>query len=168
MIESNLKVEQKDKQLILSRVFQASIETAFKAYSSCEHLKHWWGPKTWPMEECEMDFRAGGTWKYCLRGPNEGDESWGKSVFEEIEQPDKIVYMDYFADKDGNVNQQMPSLHITVLFLPEENGTRITVRVDMESKMELEKLVEMGMVEGMNESWDRLEFFFNESTENEA
>ena len=163
MIDSKLKVEQKDKQLILSRVFQASKELVFQAYSSCEHLKHWWGPKTWPMDECEMDFKVGGTWKYCLRGPNEGDESWGSSVFEEIQRPDKIVYIDHFSDKDGNVNQEMPSLHITVLFHSEENGTRITVRVDLDSKQELEKLVEMGMAEGMNDSWDRLEAYFNKN-----
>ncbi len=92
MITNKTKVETKERELIMERIFDAPPNLMFEVWSSCEHLKHWWGPKEWPMEECEMDFREGGTWHFCLRGPNKGDESWGLATYKEIDKPRKIVY----------------------------------------------------------------------------
>lgn len=152
-----LKVETKGKELIMSRNFDAPRELVFEAYSSCEHLKHWWGPKEWPMKECSIDFREGGKWHFCLRGPNEGDESWGLAIYQEIEEPEKIVYKDHFSDEDGNINKEMPEMLITVEFIDQNGKTRLLSTTLFDSSETLEKTVEMGAVEGMNSSLDRLE-----------
>src|SRR5699024_1267816 len=108
MSNDKMNVVTKERELTVSRVFSAPRELVFEVFSSCEHLKHWWGTSEWPITECKMDFREGGSWHYCLRGPNEGDESWGKSFYQEIKEPEKIIYKDHFSDKDGNINEEIP------------------------------------------------------------
>ncbi|MCW9705539.1 SRPBCC domain-containing protein [Fodinibius salsisoli] len=163
---NKMNVETKERELIIERIFDAPPELVFEAYSSCNHLKHWWGPKEWPMEECEMDFREGGKWHYCLRGPNEGDESWGKAIYKEIDKPGKLVYEDYFSDKDGNINEEMPGMLITVVFIEHGGKTKLSSTTLFDSPETLKKVVEMGAVEGMTSSLDRLDEYLAQLTTN--
>lgn len=151
-----------DRELIISRVFNAPKELVFKAWSSCEQLKHWWGPKEWPMHECTMDFRVGGEWRYCLRGPNDGDESWGKAIYREIDNPEKIAYKDHFTDSEGHINKEMPELFVTVEFVDQEGKTRMINTTLFDTPETREKIEEMGAVEGWNSSLDRLEHHLNQ------
>lgn len=157
MTNRKTKAETKDNKLILSRVFDAPPGLVFDMWSSCEHLKHWWGPKEWPIDECEMDFKVGGKWRYCLRGPNEGDESWGKAIYQEINRPEKITYKDHFTDSEGTVNEEMPELLVTVEFREREGKTEMVNTTVFDSPETRDKIVEMGAIEGWNSSLDRLE-----------
>jgi hypothetical protein len=84
------------------------------------------GPRTWPMAECSMEFRVGGIWHYCLRGPNKGDESWGRAMFTEIAAQERIVYTDAFSDADGNIEEGMPQTQSTIEFADTDGRTRLT------------------------------------------
>lgn len=152
-----MNVETKNRELIITRNFNAPKNLVFEVWSDCKHLKHWWGPKEWPMNECEMDFREGGAWRYCLRGPNEGDESWGKAIYQEIKNPGKIVYKDHFTDSEGTINEEMPDLLITVEFIESEGQTRQIQTALFDSVETRKKITDMGFVEGMSSSLDRLE-----------
>lgn len=157
--KNKMDVKQEGNKLIMDRIFDAPPELMFEVWSSCEHLKHWWGPKEWPMEECKMDFREEGEWHYCLRGPNEGDESWGLAVYREISKPGKIVYKDYFADAEGNINEEMPDMLVTVELFEHEGKTRYVGTTEFDSPETRAKIVEMGVVEGFGSSMDRLDSY---------
>lgn len=157
MTMDKLDVETKERELIITRDFGAPLDLLFEVWSSCKHLKHWWGPKEWPMNECKMDFCEGGEWFYCLRGPNEGDESWGKAIYQEINNPKKIVYKDHFSDSKGTINEKMPELLVTVEFIKHEGKTRQIQTILFASSEARKSIIEMGFVEGMNSSLDRLE-----------
>lgn len=157
MINQKTEVETKGNKLIMSRVFDAPPELVFKMWSSCDHLKHWWGPEEWPMDECEMDFREGGAWRYCLRGPNEGDESWGMAIYQKIKKPKKIVYKDHFTDSEGQINEEMPDMVITVEFMEKGGRTKMINTTLFETPETRKKIVEMGAVEGWNSSLNRLD-----------
>lgn len=146
-----------DTELVLTRVFDAPRELVFAAYSSCEHLRNWWGPRSWPIVECTIDFRVGGVWHYCLRGPNEGDESWGRSVFREIVEPERIAYTDAFSDAEGNVSEGMPETEGSVDLEDVDGRTRLTLRAKYPSKGDLEKVLNMGMEAGITDTLDRLD-----------
>jgi uncharacterized protein YndB with AHSA1/START domain len=150
------KVETKDRELIITRVFSAPRPLVFEAFSDCKHLKHWWGPRLWPLSQCKMDFRPGGEWLYAMKGP-EGQESWGKAIYQEIVAPERIVYTDLFSDAEGNANEDMPQLVITLTFSEEEGKTKVVSHAQMASAEELQSLLDMGMLEGLSETWDRLE-----------
>jgi uncharacterized protein YndB with AHSA1/START domain len=154
--------EIQERQIIMTRNFEALPELLFEVWSNCEHLRHWWGPKEWPMDECSIDFREGGEWRYCLRGPNEGDESWGKAIYREISKPDTIVYKDHFTDAEGNVAENMPNMTISVDIAAHNGTTRQTITVQFDTNEERDKIVEMGMAQGMNSSLDRMDEYLAE------
>jgi uncharacterized protein YndB with AHSA1/START domain len=156
-IYNKLTVEAKGRELTIERIFNAPPELMFEMWSDCKHLKHWWGPKEWPMDECKMDFREGGKWHFCLRGPNEGNESWGLAIYKKIDKPAKIVYTDHFSDKDGNINEEMPGMLITVEFHEHEGKTRVASTTLFDTPESRKKIVEMGVIEGMSSSMDRLD-----------
>lgn len=167
MTNSDQTVDTSERELVLTRTFDAPRELVFAAYSSCEHLRHWWGPRSWPMDECTMDFRVGGVWHYCLRGPNEGDESWGRAVFEKIVEPERIAFTDAFSDADGNVNEKMPQTRSRVELAEADGKTRLTLRAEYPSPADLQQVLDMGMVEGITETLDRLDEHLAELARNE-
>lgn len=142
----------------MERVFDAPRELVFRAYSEPKHLMQWWGPKEWTLPVCEVDFRPGGTWLYCMRGPD-GMESWGRATYREIVPPERIVYVDAFADAQGNVQEGMPQMVITVEFIDVGGKTKLRSSTEFATVADMEQTVAMGMVEGINETMDRLEAY---------
>ena len=145
MSSNKMTISHSERVFMAERVFDAPRERVFAAFSQSEHLKQWWGPKRWTLPVSKMDFRAGGSWHYCMKGP-EGEESWGKALYHEVVAPERIVYTDYFSDADGNVVAGLPPAKIT-----------LTVTGVYTTAAELEQVLAMGMVEGFSETWDRLE-----------
>ena len=156
MNDRKMKVETIDRELIMTRDFDAPRKLVFEAFSNCEHLSHWWGTHEYPISYCKMDFREGGIWHFCLRGPA-GQESWGKAAYQEIIEPERITYTDNFSDSEGNVNEKLPGMLITVDFLEFNGRTRLISTTRFTSAEELKKIMDMGVVQGFTESWDRLE-----------
>ncbi len=154
---SDQNVTTTEHAFILTRTFDAPRALVFEAYSSCEHLRRWWGPRSWPMHECTIDFRVGGVWHYCLRGPNPEDESWGRAVYDEIVEPERIVFTDSFSDADGRANTAMPTTRSTIDFAEEGGRTRLTLRADFATSEDLRAVIDMGMEAGITETMDRLE-----------
>jgi uncharacterized protein YndB with AHSA1/START domain len=149
--------------IILERVFDAPRELVFKAFSEAEHLKQWWGPRGWTLTVCNIDFRPGGVWHYCMKcvDENQGDffgyESWGKAIYSAIATNEKIEYVDYFSDAEGNENSEMPSTSVVLLFEDAGEGkTKLTNRGTYASEEALKAVIEMGMEQGIAETWDRL------------
>lgn len=155
----------RERTFRLTREFNAPRELVFAAFSQCEHLKHWWGPTGWSLPVCEMDFRAGGTWFYCMRGPGPGGkemDSCGKATFQDISAPARIVYTDVFVDSEGNQLDNTPTMRITVTFEDVAGKTRITSETVFGSKEELETVLNMGMEEGITQTWDKLEAYLGD------
>ncbi|MGG1556092.1 SRPBCC domain-containing protein [Paenibacillus ferrarius] len=152
-----------DRVLVLERTFDAPRELVYSMFKEAEHLKHWWGPRGWEVPVCTVDFRPGGVWHYCMKcaDPNQGDfygmESWGKAIYKEMVEPDKIVYVDFFSDAEGNVNDAMPSTEVTLEFIDLGNGTTKLVNRGLYASAEsLKTVIDMGMMQGITETWDRL------------
>jgi uncharacterized protein YndB with AHSA1/START domain len=150
-----MNIEQKENILTLTKTFKAPKKLVFSMFQS-PNIEKWWGPSTWPVKESEMDFKPGGAWHYCMAGPD-GAESWGKAIYEEIDEPNKIVFRDYFSDAEGNINESLPSGVMTLLFNEENGETTLTTHAEYESPEAVQKLVDMGMVEGVKETWTQLE-----------
>ena len=152
-----------DRVLVLERVFRAPRSLVFSAYSDPEHLKHWWGPEGWELPVCTVDFRVGGIWHYCMKCVDEqqekffGMESWGKAIYREIVEPERIGYTDFFSDADGNTNDEMPSTNATITLVEEGTNTRLVMRAEYVDAASLQAVLDMGMLEGIRQTWDRLD-----------
>jgi uncharacterized protein YndB with AHSA1/START domain len=153
--------------LVLERVFDAPRELVFQMFKDSEHLKRWWGPRGWELPVSKLDFRPGGVWHYCMKcvDKNQGDfygmESWGKQVYHEIVEPEKIVYTDYFSDAEGNENPDMPATKGTLEFIDLGGKTRLVNRSEYATPEGLKAVMDMGMLQGITETWDRLEELVN-------
>jgi uncharacterized protein YndB with AHSA1/START domain len=125
-------VEQSQDELVLTRTFDAPRELVFKAWSEPERLMQWWGPKGMPMTRTEMDFRPGGEFFYAIRMPG-GGEMWGKFMYREVEAPERIVFVNAFADSAGNIirNPMSPTWPLEILnhLVLTEEGDRTALRM---------------------------------------
>ncbi|MFD1707971.1 SRPBCC domain-containing protein [Siminovitchia sediminis] len=160
--ELSSKVEN-DKVLVLERIFDAPRDLVFNMFKDPEHLKHWWGPAGWELPVCRIDFRPGGTWLYCMKcmdrnqGEYYGMESCGKAVYKDIIEPELIAYTDYFSDADGQIDENMPASAITLDFIDLGGKTKLVNRSEYVSAEALKTVLDMGMLEGITETWNRLE-----------
>lgn len=149
-----------DRIYRLERVFDAPRDLVWKAWTEPERIAQWWGPRGFTTTVKEMDVKPGGAWLYCMYSPEfmpDGSGACGKSVYSQVVAPEKLVYTDYFTDEDGKVNETMPVLQVTVLFTEQSNKTRVTSITEFEKPEDLEKVLAMGMEQGVKETWDRLE-----------
>jgi uncharacterized protein YndB with AHSA1/START domain len=158
--KNNPTEEPANRELVITRIFAAPRELVFKAFTECERLMRWWGPKGSTLPVCKIDLRVGGVWHYCMRSP-EGQDSWGTGVYREIVEPERIVYTDSFSDAEGNV---VPASHygmsgdwslellVTVTFEEHEGKTKLTMRQVGIPAGEDSDLTEAGW----NESFDKL------------
>lgn len=160
MSKTEMKIERpSEREFVISRTFAAPRELVWQAWSQCEHLQQWWAPTGWSVPVCKMDFRVGGVWHYCMKGPMPDGtemESWGLTVYQEIVAPERIVALDQFADAEGNVSLEMPKMHNTITFTAIDGQTEVTSRSEFATVADLETVIEMGMEEGVTQSWDQL------------
>ncbi len=139
-----------DREVLLTRVFQAPRRLVFEALSKPEHVLRWFGPRFCPIVQCEMEFRAGGEWRYMLAGPG-GKQMGMRGVYREIEPPARIVSTESFDDYPGTET-------LNSLTIMEENGaTTLRVRVLYPSKEVRDAVIASGMEHGAGQTYDRLE-----------
>lgn len=77
--------------LIVRRMFHASPERIFDAWTQPEHLKQWWGPKSVQCVDAEVDLRVGGRYRIANQFPD-GKILWISGEFEAIDRPRRLVY----------------------------------------------------------------------------
>jgi uncharacterized protein YndB with AHSA1/START domain len=137
-----------DREVVLTRVFDAPRRLVFEAMTKPEHLKNWFGPHSCPLVEAQVDFRVGGTWRYILRGAD-GRSMGMKGVYREIAPPDRLVSTESFDDYPGE------SLN-TVTLTEQDGKTTLQVRVLYESQEIRDAVLSSGMEHGAGETYDRL------------
>jgi uncharacterized protein YndB with AHSA1/START domain len=87
---------------VLTRTFDAPRDLVFKAWAESERLARWWGPKGFTLLVGKLEFRPGGVFHYAMRSPD-GRAMWGKFVYRAIVPPERIVFVNSFADEAGNL-----------------------------------------------------------------
>ena len=111
-------------RFIVERTFSVSQQRLFEVCSKVEHLRNWMSPAGMKVVKAEQDLKPGGTYHYGLATP-QGNEMWGKITYREITPFSRLVYMQSFSDKDGNITAHpmaptWPKQMLTVFeFLPE-------------------------------------------------
>jgi uncharacterized protein YndB with AHSA1/START domain len=152
-----------NKTLTIERVFDAPKEKVWKAYAEKDWFEKWWGPEGWETTAKEFDFRPGGRVHYCMKCVDEnqgewfGQESWGLVIMSEVNAPTSFVGKDYFPDAEGNQNSDLPGQTMSVELVDEDGKTRMISRSITETAEALEKMIEMGMVEGFESQMNKLD-----------
>ncbi len=92
-----------EKGLTIVRVFDASKETVFDAFSSPDAFSKWWGPAGMPVTTLHFDFKDGGRLHYKMEG--NGQVMWGLFNYKKIRRPDVIEFISSFSDESGNISK---------------------------------------------------------------
>jgi uncharacterized protein YndB with AHSA1/START domain len=112
-----------DRELTVTRVFDAPRELVFEAWTNPQHLIDWWGPNGFTTTVHEMDVRPGGTWRLTMHGPD-GRDYRNRVVFVEVAKPSRLVYK-----HEPEPGSEPVSFQTTVTFEPEGNQTKVTLRM---------------------------------------
>ena len=115
--------ESAERELVITRIFDAPRQLVFKAWTEPEHLMRWWGPRGFTMTFCEMDLRPGGAYRFRMRSP-EGTEHRLRGVFREIVEPERLVMTRAWVDAEGKPGHETL---LTVSFADHEGKTRLTL-----------------------------------------
>ena len=137
-----------DREIVLTRVFDAPRRLVFDAFSKPELLKRWFGPRGWSMSVCEVDLRVGGGFRFVLRGPN-GKEMGMRGAYREIVPPERSVHMESFDDYPGESQ-------VTAVFMEQDGKTTLTATVLYPSREVRDAVIKSGMEHGAAESYDKL------------
>jgi uncharacterized protein YndB with AHSA1/START domain len=142
-----------NRELAITRVFNAPRELVFEAWTNPDHLAHWWGPVGFTNTHKEVDIRPGGVWRFTMHGPD-GRDYPNRIDFTEVVPPSFLSYK--HTGDDGIV-----SFTVTVKFEAEGEKTRLTMHSLFRSAEELEMLVrengaDKGMIEHLNNLEDQL------------
>jgi len=98
------KMNSDSLNMFISRIFDASPEQVWKAWSTEEMVKQWWGPKGFTCPVAKMVFKEGGTSLVCMRAPKEfgGQDMHDTWSYQKIVPKTRIEYVLNFTDQDGN------------------------------------------------------------------
>lgn len=157
-----------ENELVVEKIFEVPREDLFKMFSEKKHLEQFWGPRGWELIHTSLNFKEEGEWFYGMQdmepfGENERIESWGLTVFNEIIEDEKIVSIDYFTDKSGEINRELPVAKVNMTFEElDENRSILKSQTTYKYEEELQRLVEVGLLQGVAETWDRLSEYLNE------
>jgi uncharacterized protein YndB with AHSA1/START domain len=149
----NLKVTtSSDREIIMTRVFDAPRQLVFEAHTKPELLKRWLhGPDGWLLTVCEIDLKVGGKYRYVWRH-TDGREMGMGGVYREIVPPERVVTTELF-DEDWTGGEVLGTL-----ILSEQNGkTTLTNTLLYPSKDARDAVLKSGMERGVEASYDRLE-----------
>ena len=128
--------------------FPVPVERLWRAFADPRQLERFWGPPGYPTTFDTYDLRPGGFAHYWMTSP-EGQRFHGRWDFTEIEEPHRIVILDSFADEKGEIDTSIGTGHMTFTFESTPTGSRYTALSRNETLEDLEKVLEMGQVEGM-------------------
>ncbi len=145
-------VKSRERELVITRVFDAPRERVFDAWIDPEQLAQWWGPNGFTNPVCEIDVRPGGALRIDMRAPD-GTVYPMTGAFREIARPKRLIFTSAALDRAGKPLFEVLN---TVTFAERGGKTTLTVRARV-SKATAEAAPYLeGMDEGWSQSLDRL------------
>jgi uncharacterized protein YndB with AHSA1/START domain len=139
-------VERKsDRELLVTRTFDAPARIVFEAWTRPELFKRWWVPKSLGMtlRSCEMDVRVGGGYRLVFEP---GMEFFGKYI--EVTPPSRLVWTNEEGGEAGPV---------TTVTFEEKGGKTLLVMHELYPSKEALDAAGTGAAEGMRETFGQLD-----------
>lgn len=127
--------------------YPVTVERLWQAWLDPRQLERFWGPPGWPATFTRHDMVPGGRSEYAMNGPD-GERSAGYWIVEAIDEHRSISIVDGFAADDGTANDEMPAMRMDLRFEATETGARFVSTTTFPDVESMERLVEMGMLEG--------------------
>ena len=140
-----------DREIAMTRVFNAPRQLVFEAYTKPELLKRWMlGPPGWEMVVCNVALKVGDRYRYEWRNAASGHQFGNGGVCREFSPPERIVVTETMDGQPGEA--------LVTTTLVEQNGkTTLTLNILFESREIRDIALKSGMERGVAASYDRLD-----------
>jgi uncharacterized protein YndB with AHSA1/START domain len=139
-----------DREIVLTRTFEAPNRLVFDAYTRPDLLIRWYGARGWHLVGCDVDLREGGRYRFTSRGPD-GETMVQSGTFRLVQVPDRLVLTELFED------QSYPGeTLITHDFAAQGERTTVTTTVVYATPEGRDRVLRYPMARGVSESGDRL------------
>lgn len=134
-----------DRELVVTRTFDAPARLVFEAWSRPELFKKWWVPKSMGMtlRSCEMDVRTGGTYRLNF---GDGMDFFGRYI--EVTPPSRIVWMNEEGGENGSV---------TTVTFEEKGGQTLLVMSELYPSKEALDAAGTGAADATHETFAQLD-----------
>lgn len=136
------------RTLSVSARFEAPVERVWQLLADPRQLERWWGPPSYPATVVDHDLTPGGRVSYFMTGP-EGDKHAGWWRVIAVDAPHLLEVEDGFADDSGQPDPEMPTCLMRMTLEADGTGTVLRTVTTFPSSEAMEKMVGMGMVEGI-------------------
>ena len=138
-----------DREIGITRVFDAPAELVFHAWTTPELVRQWWGWESSTLVVCDIDLRVGGGWRYVTREADGTEHGW-HGTYLEIDRPWRLgsteVYEGY---PDGEARN-------TLTLTERDGATVMEVTVLHSSRENRDGHLRSGMEAGMQHSLDQV------------
>lgn len=155
-LQYDFNIDRDKNSITVKREFKAGRQLVWDCYTKSELLDQWFAPKPFTTKTKSMEFREDGHWHYAMIDP-EGQEYWGYMKYKNIKPIDAYDTIDAFSDSEGNINSELPTAVWKVRFSDLQKNTMVDTLVKYNSLSDLEKVINMGMEEGLSTTLERLD-----------
>ena len=141
-----------EREIAMSRVFDAPRSLVFDAWTKPELLKRWLGVRGgWSMVVYEVDLKVGGTYRFVWRKGPDGTEMGMRGVYREIAPPERIVNTERFDDPwyEGDAVE-------TTVLIEHGGKTTLTTTLLYASQKVRDAVLKSPMESGVDESYEKL------------
>ena len=144
-----------DREIIITRAFQAPRDLVFEAWTNPQHVIHWFGPDGFTNTIREMSVKPGGVWRFIMHGPD-GTDYPNKIIFKQVVKPELLTFHHGWDVEDFYNDPRM--FDVEVNFAEKGNTTELTMKMIFKSKQVKDDVVEKyGAIEGNRQTMNRLE-----------
>jgi len=134
----------------------APVDRAWELWADPRKLERWWGPPTYPATFVDHDLTPGGRCSYYMTGPD-GDRPNGWWRILAVDAPHSLELEDGFADGDGVPSGELPVMVMRMELTERTGGCTMTLVTRFASVADMERVLEMGMEEGVRAAVDQID-----------
>ena len=139
-----------DREILLTRTFEAPRTAVFDAWTNAEHVKHWWDPSGVPLSCCEIDLQPGGSFRWVNNA--NGREHAFTGTYREIMRPERLVFT-------VKILASSPGALPTLMFSQDGHQTKLTMRIECRSIEDREALLQMRVDAGTGRTLENLAIY---------
>ncbi len=160
IISSNTDAERLTLDLVAE--FDAPPARVWEVWENPRKLERWWGPPGYPATFTRHEFEVGGQSRYYMTGP-EGEKHYGWWRIGALDDPRHLEFANGFAGADGEPVPDLAPAGGIVELEATGNGTRMLVRTQFLDVEQMERMLGMGMQEGMGMALGQIDVLLREA-----
>src|SRR6202051_3003037 len=138
-----------DREIVITRIFDAPRAVVFEAWTHAEHVAHWWDPSGVPLAVCEIALRVNGAFGWVHGAPDGGEGHAFTGIYREIAPPEKLVFTArMFPSSTEPVG--------TLVFTEDGKKTKLTMTIACATNKDRDALLQMRIDAGTAQTLENL------------